>query len=1069
MPTHTRPSPISRLALAAALILAGSVAAHGARAQIVTDGTAGSAGALTGPNYTIPQSLGTTNASGTTLLQSFSQFNLATGQTATFSGSNTLTSIIARVTGGTVSSIDGKLVSTAPNADFYLLNRAGILIGANAEIDVPAGLYISTADQLNFADNSSIPITATPVGTLSVAPIQSFGFVGGGTGDVTVHGTATANDVPFFGTFAGNLELIASDVSIDNRSILAGEVNSQINQLRIGSVGSSAGTVPMTGNVGLYGGTTTLNNVNNAPIANDPNYINLELGYFWTTTNAVNSTYALSGDGADTFLEGGNIYIQNNQVPTTNVPAPYLGIGSSGPNFPSNNIYIKGHNLTFNSTQIERGGALSAVPGTTGTLSIDLTGDLSLQNSTIYLPSFEGLGAPVRILAANMAMDNSSIVVDSGPLDAGSIDIRLTGNLTMQNGSSLSAKNIDNPPVLYVPYDPLNPGNAGTISITAAGFVSLTAGSSIDVSSNVLTGTNGGKAGSVDINAGSIFMDNSTMTATATSGNRGGGAIDLTTTGSVILRQSTIDASSESGGQGGTVTISAGGTLSMPVTVIAADSVCSACTPGVSPNGGKVTLTANSIDLPDSQITAKGDEGNGGTIDIAATQGLSADTTELSVASESSTRSGLHGGDMTLSGGQVSLTNDDIRLWNWMSGDRGGNVTVISAGDLYLGATSIDASSSFANDAGRSNFAFTAGGTFTLDGGTLLDPAGDIAITAANVALPALNSGSIDIRSVNATGGSVLVQAGAITAGGLVPNTPPGGQFDLLSGAGSQVILRAQNLTWGPYALASSQAYGGNTDSGNIALYANTLSVAGGLQSSAPAGQAGTITLGATDFTLGGGTVSTAGQTGGQIYLGGDASITLTSGTIRSAIAARGTSGTDGNVYIGLKLTDPTVVNAACDAACQALHPYSTTWTPGTHFGVPPVHDLGAASLAASGGIGQVIFGWSTVVPEDLRVTPVAFDDQDTADTDPRDSGIEHPGVPFIHPRESDPHSVCTAKASREARNSLAYLLVAIPAQSPGIAGPEVFGLHPSSAPPSSTLAACAPAPVRTAATAGAN
>ena len=54
-----------------------------AQGQITTDGTLGAAGALAGPHYAIPASLG--QQSGANLFHSFGVFNLATGESATFS------------------------------------------------------------------------------------------------------------------------------------------------------------------------------------------------------------------------------------------------------------------------------------------------------------------------------------------------------------------------------------------------------------------------------------------------------------------------------------------------------------------------------------------------------------------------------------------------------------------------------------------------------------------------------------------------------------------------------------------------------------------------------------------------------------------------------------------------------------------------------------------------------------------------------------------------------------------------------------------------------------------------
>src|SRR2546423_1618799 len=93
------------------------------QAQITLDGSLGPRGALTGPNYAIPDSVG--QIRGPNLFHSFSQFNLSQGESATFTGPNTIANIIGRVTGGSPSSIDGTIRSQIPGAHLYLFNPSG--------------------------------------------------------------------------------------------------------------------------------------------------------------------------------------------------------------------------------------------------------------------------------------------------------------------------------------------------------------------------------------------------------------------------------------------------------------------------------------------------------------------------------------------------------------------------------------------------------------------------------------------------------------------------------------------------------------------------------------------------------------------------------------------------------------------------------------------------------------------------------------------------------------------------------------------------------------------------------
>src|SRR5450755_991639 len=105
--------------LCALLTASAAVAPCAAFAQITVDGTLSPARSLAGPHYSITADLG--HQLGANLFHSFGQFNLSTGESATFSGPNSVANIIARVTGGSVSSINGTIASTIPGANLFLI------------------------------------------------------------------------------------------------------------------------------------------------------------------------------------------------------------------------------------------------------------------------------------------------------------------------------------------------------------------------------------------------------------------------------------------------------------------------------------------------------------------------------------------------------------------------------------------------------------------------------------------------------------------------------------------------------------------------------------------------------------------------------------------------------------------------------------------------------------------------------------------------------------------------------------------------------------------------------------
>lgn len=148
---------------------------HLVYADIITDGSLGPEVHLQAPNYQITQELGTTV--GSNLFHSFEQFNIYAGETATFSGANTIENVISRVTGGNASTINGALKNAIPNANTYLINPNGILFGPNVQLDVQGSFHATTADYLKFSDGTQFGTSTNS--TFTTAPVEAFGFLDG--------------------------------------------------------------------------------------------------------------------------------------------------------------------------------------------------------------------------------------------------------------------------------------------------------------------------------------------------------------------------------------------------------------------------------------------------------------------------------------------------------------------------------------------------------------------------------------------------------------------------------------------------------------------------------------------------------------------------------------------------------------------------------------------------------------------------------------------------------------------------------------------------------------------------
>ncbi len=181
-------------------------------ADIVLDGSLGRGrGALQGPNFVIEANMG--QQYGGNLFHSFDQFDIKLNESATFSGPNSVTNIISRVTGGKESTINGVLESTIPDADFYLINPAGIIFGEKAELNLQGSFYASTADSLRLGLSGEFNATHPEASVLTVAPPSDFGFLGSNRASISFENTTLS--VP------DSLAISAGDIKLSNSYLSA--------------------------------------------------------------------------------------------------------------------------------------------------------------------------------------------------------------------------------------------------------------------------------------------------------------------------------------------------------------------------------------------------------------------------------------------------------------------------------------------------------------------------------------------------------------------------------------------------------------------------------------------------------------------------------------------------------------------------------------------------------------------------------------------------------------------------------------------------------------------------------
>jgi filamentous hemagglutinin family protein len=577
---------------------------------VVLDGSFGASGALPGPNYIITAAMG--RQLGSNLFQSFSEFNLTSSESATFTGPSNVQNIIARVTGGDLSSIDGTINSTITGANLFLLNPAGVMFGPNAQVNVTGSFVVGTPDYVKLADGGKFSTHLGGSDNLTSAPVSAFGFL-----------SSTPQAVSFTGSQIGmqpntGLSVIAGDVTLNGATLYVPAGN-----LTVFSA-ASAGEVPFS--VASPGsgyaaasfaslGTVSLTNASQALIDSSGGGSVVIRGGKLTVDG---SDISSNNYGSST---GGNISVQADQITLSN--GGYIATDSFG-GADAGSIAIQttgdlsisgtGSQISADAESTGNGGVVDVVAG--GNISLSDGGDIFANTDGM------GSGGTVSVQAASLNIGSASglsSVAASGGGDAGTVDVVVSGALTMTDNGAIAADTYTQGKGGDVNVQALQLNMSGTSVISAntvfgsgqGGNVNVEAGSlSIQGPGYLVAGPNNtmigltgitaqsfssGDAGSVNVDAGSVALSAGAVISTASFGSGKGGPISVSCDTAVLSNDSEI--SSTSFTDAGSVEIDASDYLQL----LGGSTI----TTSASENGGDITFKIGDyLYLLDSSIQA---------------------------------------------------------------------------------------------------------------------------------------------------------------------------------------------------------------------------------------------------------------------------------------------------------------------------------------------------------------------------------------------------------------------------------------------------------------------------------
>jgi filamentous hemagglutinin family protein len=745
-----------------------------ALAGAVTDGSVGAVQTLSG-RFVVPQTLG--SVKGGNLFHSFASFGVASGESATFTTSSAaIQNVITRVTGGTPSAIYGPLTLQAAagsRPDFFFINPAGVLFGAGAQIDVPGGFHVSTAQQLKFADGFVWDTGSPTVSGLTVAAPEAFGFLGRSSpamvGFTNLDADGVAGDSPSVSLPAGSsLTIAAGTVGFEGTTLQLPSTSVQV---------AAAGSVPAKVPLGL-----SLDSLN-TPLTG--------------ALRLSNSTLSVGSSGV-VILHGGSIDLNESQVAANslNVPAETapgaviiraaggLSVTDSmitaitNCDAPGGFISVKADSLILNGPSAQLRTDTLYGKGKAGVIDVFVRNSMVMTNNAqIGTSSLRASGdaGTVSIKAGSLRVDGGgavygiSAVSSHGTGNAGTVLIDVANDLSLTNGGVLQAYSIDGgdggvisikAKTLDIHRDPFGPvvgvvvgvsnsvmrnNDTGSIHIDVQGAMSLTGGAYVGSSSN----HSSGKPGQVSINAGSLHVEgdgvttnptieNSTFNGTADAGpiaitvaddmttSKGGRIVSYTinggTSGSIKIDVGksmaiTDDAIVTSGSfysvhDAGNIDISVGGPM-----VVGNGGMISSGTYWSNGNAGTISIKADSLTMGGTGVFSVIEDstfagtGHGGKVSLDIKHGLTLASGGLIL---SSSERGGDSGSITIKAEELNITGTANTV--------AGLATESKEGDAQAGSIDIEADRVFMSRnaiISSSTYSSGTGGSVTLHAGSL--------------------------------------------------------------------------------------------------------------------------------------------------------------------------------------------------------------------------------------------------------------------------------------------------------------------------------------------------------------
>ncbi|MBG1262150.1 filamentous hemagglutinin N-terminal domain-containing protein [Nostoc commune] len=773
--------------------------------------------------------------SGGNLFHSFREFSVLENMVAVFNNASNIQNIISRVTGGSVSKIDG-LIYANGTANLFLINPSGIIFGKNASLDIGGSFVATTANAIAFG-NQGIFTATNPESSPSLLTVNPSALLFNQIKTAPIQYNSVA----------------LSDLNPTGLSVLDGKSLLLVG----GDININGGTL------NAFGGRVELGGLAGAGMV------------------------GLNGDGSNLSLSFPDSSVERSDVFLSNGAGVYVIAGNGG------SIAVNARNLEMTRKSYLLAGIESGLDSEKSkprNIEVNATRAINLNNgsyiSNLVLPGANGQGGDVNIRTSTLQVQGGAkVLVDTfgagkgGNLTVDAQDVQIIG----QSGTGKQAI------VLSASTQPNSSGDGGDLTIKTNTLL-------VRDGAQVGTGTSGaGKSGNLTVDAQDVQVIGTSADGQVGSGlfadaqrnsSRDGGDLKIKTNTLLVRDGARVSVSTFGAGKGGNLTVDA---QDVQVIGTSADGqVGSGLFADVQPNstrdGGDLKIKTNTLLVRDGAQVGAGTfgAGKGGNLTVDAQDvqliGTSADG-QVGSGLFTSTQTNLtgDGGDLTIKTNTL-LVRDGAQVSSGTFGaGKGGNLTVDAQDVQLIGRSAngkfpsgflADAQRNSSGDAGdlkiKTNTllvrdgAQVSAGTFGAGkGGNLIVDAQDVQLIGASADGQVGSRLSTSVRpSSTGDGGDLKIKTNTL----LVRNGAQVNSGTSGAGKGGNLIVDAQDVQLigsadGKFAtgLFASAQPNSTRDAGDLTIKTNTLLVQNGAQVSAGtfgAGKGGNLIVDAQDVQL---------------------------------------------------------------------------------------------------------------------------------------------------------------------------------------------------------------------------